>query len=61
MIYGHPAPCLVAPIDGGPGVMVTPLRFIPVSELPLRAGLHGSAQAGAAPLQVAPAKQSAIS
>lgn len=32
--YGYPAPCRVTRIDGGPALMVEPLRFVPVSELP---------------------------
>lgn len=47
MIYGHPAPCLVTLIDGGPAVMVEPLRFIPLSEL--SGGSPGTAQSERAP------------
>lgn len=35
MIYGHPAPCIVTLIDGGPAMLVEPLRFTPLSDLPL--------------------------
>lgn len=56
-IYGHPAPCLVTPIDGGPTVVVEPLRFIAVSELPLRGGSPGTAQPGGAPSPALPGEQ----
>lgn len=49
MIYGHPAPCLVTLIDGGPAMVVEPLRFIAVSELPLRGGSPGTAPSAGAP------------
>lgn len=57
MIYGHPAPCLVTLIDGGPTVMVEPLRFIPVSELPSPSGRALGTAGEVAPFSASPATQ----
>lgn len=57
MIYGHPAPCLVTLIDGGPTVMVEPLRFIPVSELPSPSGRALGTAGEVAPFSAPPATQ----
>ena len=65
MIYGHPAPRLVSLIDGGPGMVVEPLRFIPLSEIGKPSGrlegrapdLNHGAQSGAAAGHAAPGHQ----
>lgn len=64
-IYGHPAPFIVTLIDGGPAVLVEPLRFIPLSDLPLgrtkgRApgSPHGAQAGGGGPFSAPPATHS---
>ena len=57
MIYGHPAPCLVTLIDGGPAMVVEPLRFIPLSELPSPSGRALGTAGEVAPFSASPATQ----
>lgn len=57
MIYGHPAPCLVTLIDGGPTVMVEPLRFIPLSELPIPSWSQPKGTPGGSAVTCSPGEQ----